>query len=241
MREREGNHKSLAVPAALAAAGAAYFLWARPWHMGWGATEEERKASLPGDSICPNATGEATHAITINASPKEIWPWIVQIGQDRGGFYSYTPLENLIGCEMQNTFRLVSEWQNRTSGDTVWFGTPKHFHGKARMITAIVEPEKALVFATPEDWERLKAGQSGVDGTWALVLNPVGPQTTRLVARSRSSVHPTLWKLAATYAFWEPAHLVMERKMLRTIKRLSESLASGEIEIPEAVSTPTHA
>jgi hypothetical protein len=240
MRERECNHKSLALPV-IAAAGAAYFLLARPWHMRWGATSEELEAVLPGDSICPVATARATHAITINASPNEIWPWIAQIGQDRGGFYSYTSLENTIGCEMTNTFRIVPEWQSRTAGDTVWFGTPKHFQGRARMVAAIVEPERALVFATPADWERMKAGQSGVDGTWALVLAPNGPNSTRLIARGRGAAHPSLRQRAAAYAFWEPAHFIMERKMLLTIKRLAEALANGEVEIPEATPSESRA
>jgi len=222
MFERKRSHGSMVVPAVVAAAGAAYVFGLRPWHLRWGATREEHGASLPGDAICPNAAGQLTHAITINAPPEKVWPWIVQIGQDRGGFYSYTFLENMIGCEMQNAGHIVPEWQNRAVGDTVWFGTPKHFDGQAKMIAAIVERDRALVLATPADWEKLKVGLHGEETTWAFVLRPAGEGKTRLVTRLRRQANPGLWEDATNYGFWEPAHFVMERKMLLTIKRLAE-------------------
>ena len=164
-----------------------------------------------------------THAITINATPEVVWPWILQIGQDRGGFYSYTFLENMVGCEMRNTCHIVPEWQNRAVGDTVWFVTPKHFGGQGRMIAAIVDPQRAMVLATPGDWEKIQSGERGREGTWAFVLTPRGGGKARLIARLRGDAYPALWKRAANYAFWEPAHFVMERKMLLTIKNLAES------------------
>jgi hypothetical protein len=220
---KERNYRSWIVPAAATAAGAAYLLAVRPWHMRWGATPEELASTLPGDALCPGAPGQVTHAITIDAPPKDVWPWILQIGQDRGGFYSYAFLENLIGCEMPNVREIVPEWQHRSVGDTVWFGTPRHFGGKAKMIAAIVEPERSLVFATPPDWDRIQASAPGREGTWALVLTPAGEKGTRLIARGRSAVKPSLWRRAADLAFWEPAHFVMERKMLFTIKWLAEN------------------
>ncbi len=146
----------------------------------------------------------------------------MQIGQDRGGFYSYTILENMVGCEMRNADRIVPEWQTRAVGDTVWFATPKHFDGEARMIAAIVEPQRALVLATPADWERIKAGVRGEETTWGFVLKAFGKRKTRLIARSRRDAHPGLSKSTANYTFWEPAHFLMERKMLLTIKHLAE-------------------
>lgn len=223
MHEKKTFPISVIAPAVIAAAGAAYVIALRPWHLRWGATDEEVVSSLPGDSICPESAGQVTHAITINAPTEKVWPWILQIGQDRGGFYSYAFLENMIGCEMRNTSQIIPEWQNRAVGDTVWFATPKHFDGQAKMIAAIVEPQRSLVFATPMDWERLKAGLHGEDTTWAFVLKPVGEEKTRLLARSRRQAHPGIWKHATNYGFWEPAHFVMERKMLLTIKKLAEN------------------
>ena len=229
MPDRERNYQALITTAVIASAGAAYFLLARPWHMRWGATQDEIDAVLPGDSLCPQTTAQVTHAITIRAAPREVWPWILQFGQDRGGFYSYTFLENLIGCEMRNSEQIVPEWQNRAVGDTVWFGTPKHFRGEARMIAAIVEPERSFVLVNPPDWERIQAGEIGHEGTWAFVLRPEGQESTRLVVRLRAASHPSLWKRAANYAFWEPAHFVMERKMLLTIKRLAEGITAERL------------
>jgi hypothetical protein len=222
MSEKSKSHISAVAPA-VAAAGVAYFLAFRPWHLRWGATDEEIKASLPGDAICPESAGQATHAITINAPPERVWPWILQIGQDRGGFHSYTILENMIGCDMKNAGRIVPEWQNRVVGDTVWFATPKHFRGKAKMIAVIVEPQRAMVLAAPPDWEKLKAGMHGDGTTCAFVLKPSGEGKTRLLARLRRQAHPGIKEQASNYAFWEPAHFVMERKMLLTIKELAEN------------------
>jgi len=86
--------------AALAAAGAgalaAYVLAVRPWHLRWGATDEEVSRPMPGDELVAHPNVLSTHAITINAPVEEVWPWLVQIGQDKGGFYSYSWLENLV-------------------------------------------------------------------------------------------------------------------------------------------------
>ena len=222
MLEKRRISKLAAASAAAGAAGLAYILFARPRHLRWGATDEEIAAPLPGDAICPNTAGQVTHAITIDATPEKVWPWIVQIGQDRGGFYSYAFLENMVGCNMRNTSRIVPEWQARAMGDTVWFATPKHFHSEARMIAAIVEPWRAMVLATPADWERIQRGVPGEETTWGFFLKPAGRGKTRLIARSRRDAHPGLWKNAANYTFWEPAHFIMERKMLLTIKNMAE-------------------
>src|SRR3990172_8193251 len=76
----------------------AYVVAVRPWHTEWGVTHLDRVAKLPGDELSPRAYHAITHAVNIQAPPEAIWPWIVQLGQDRGGFYSYTFLENLAGC-----------------------------------------------------------------------------------------------------------------------------------------------
>jgi hypothetical protein len=81
--------------AVFVAAGLIYHLALRGWCLRWGTTPAEARATLPGDELFPVYTGEATHAITIQAPPQQVWPWLMQIGQDRSGFYSYTFLENL--------------------------------------------------------------------------------------------------------------------------------------------------
>jgi hypothetical protein len=200
-----------------------YLYILRPWHLHWGATHLDRIAVLPGDALSPFASAVVTHAINIDAPAEAVWPWIVQIGQDRGGFYSYTFLENLIGLGMRNTFRIVPEWQQRAIGDTIWFGSPKRFGGRARMIAALVEPMRALVLATPADWELIRAGKEGLDTTWAFALQRKGVNATRLVVRLRLAANVSLWQRIINFLFWEPAHFVMERKMLLTIKKLAEA------------------
>jgi len=71
----------------------------RPWRIKWGATDDEIRRTLPGDELVPQPQWSYTQAITIRASATEVWPWLVQIGQGRGGFYSYEWLENLVGCD----------------------------------------------------------------------------------------------------------------------------------------------
>ena len=201
----------------------AYLYIIRPWHLHWGATHLDRIAVLPGDALSPYASAVVTHAVNIDAPAEAVWRWLVQIGQERGGFYSYTFLENLIGCDMRNTSCIVPEWQQRAIGDTVWFGSPKRFGGRARMIAAIVEPMRSLVLATPADWELIRAGKEGLDTTWALALQRKGVNATRLIARLRSAANISLWQRVVILLFWEPAHFVMERKMLLRIKELAEA------------------
>ena len=97
MRDRECNSHSKIIGASLAGAAAlsAYLFLIRPWHLRWGATDEEIGMPLPGDELVPRPNLEATHAITIEAPMREVWPWLVQIGQDKGGFYSYTVARKL--------------------------------------------------------------------------------------------------------------------------------------------------
>jgi hypothetical protein len=207
----------------LAALLFSYLYIIRPWHLHWGATHLDRIAMLPGDALSPYASAVVTHAVNIDAPAEAVWRWLVQIGQDRAGFYSYSFLENLVGCDMRNTFRIVPEWQRRAIGDTVWFGSPKRFGGRACMIAALVEPTRALVLATPAGWELIRTGKDGLDTTWAFALQRKGVNTTRLIARLRSAANVTLWQRVINFFFWEPAHFVMERKMLLTIKKLAEA------------------
>src|SRR4051812_23088582 len=88
--------RAVIAAAAGVAAAAVYALLVRPWHLRWGATDEEAGEPLPGDDLRSDANVVATHAITIDAPAADVWPWLVQIGRGRGGFYSYTWLENLV-------------------------------------------------------------------------------------------------------------------------------------------------
>src|SRR6266487_1255396 len=101
---------------ALGGAVAAYILLARPRQLRWGATNQECDASLVGDELISNADLTATRAITIRVSADQVWPWIAQLGQGRGGFYSYDFLENLVGCDIHSADRIVPDGRTSRSG-----------------------------------------------------------------------------------------------------------------------------
>jgi hypothetical protein len=205
------------VGAGLAIAGggalAAYVLGIRPWHLRWGATEEELSMALPGDELTPNPKLKATHAITINAPAADVWPWLMQMGQNRGGFYSYTWLENLVGCKMRNADEIVPEWQELKVGDNVWL------HPKAPPAqVASIDPGHAIV----------------LKGWGAFVLQPMDEKRTRLIIRSQGDYEPNLGNPVLNFLLWrvvfEPAHFIMERKMLLGIRERAEKLARERAE-----------
>lgn len=217
------NGRLVVVTAGLLLAGA-YHVAIRPWHRRWGASEDEARGPLPGDDLLPDATDQVTHAIEIDASARAIWPWLVQIGQGRGGFYSYDVLERAVGADIHNVDRIVPEHQDLEEGDVVRLA-PKDYpvsSPESAPEVARLDPDRALVLKPP--------GESPA-WTWAFVLEPIDADTTRLIARtrsvpSRSSIGPPAAfprvSRAIDYLFWEPAHFVMERKMLHGIKRRAE-------------------
>lgn len=181
----------------------AYALLVRPWILRWGATREELRSALPGDSIVPRPTHHDAHAITVRVPVSELWPWVAQIGQGRGGLYSYEWLENLAGCRIRNVDRIVPELQDIKPGDKV------RLHPKApALVASIVLPPHTLVLGDK-------------NGTWSFNLRPVDASTTRLVVRSHWYwPGPVGW--FGQHAVLEPAHFIMERKMLKSIKSLAE-------------------
>src|SRR5919109_1689449 len=138
-----------------------------PWLMNWGSTPEEQAMVLPGDTA-PPAT-YFTRAITINAPPSAVWPWLLAIGQDRAGFLSYDYLENLTGADIHNADVLRPEWQQRALGDRVPMASPgmRALGGDATSTTIrLLEPERAIA-----------------DTPGRFVLLPVGVSSTRLLLR----------------------------------------------------------
>lgn len=202
-----------------------YFL--RRWYNRWGATEAEVKKPLPGDELVPDPQMGYTRLVTINAAPQKIWPWLVQIGQGRGGLYSYAGLENLAGCQIRNTDRILPEHQNPQPGELIRLGPP----GYPCFAIAAVEPPNALILwgadpkteKTPEPGVRPAKGYS--NATWQFILEPVKLGKTRLIARQRLAYSREMhwvWRIT------EPIGFVMERKMLLTIKKLAEKQAKAE-------------
>jgi hypothetical protein len=202
-----------------AAALAGYALLIRPWHLGWGTSEAELEEPLPGDEMVPFPKHTATHAITINAAVTDVWPWLVQIGQNRGGFYSYTLLENMVGCHMHNADRIVPEWQSLRVGDVVWL------HPKAPPLPVVIlEPYRAIVLGSPESREANGANATAF-GTWGFFLKEIDEKTTRLLIRNRWDRKAGLLNWIGNYVLLEPAHFIMEREMLLGIKHRAEQQA----------------
>lgn len=142
----KSRHIGNAVWTGAAASGMAAMLYRfaiRPWHQRWGATDGEVRSLLPGDDLIPAPKGETTRAVAIEAPPSEVGPWLIQIGQQRGGFYSYTWLENLVGCQIRNADCIVPEWQQVALGDLVYL------HPQAPpLFVNQIEPQRALVLSS---------------------------------------------------------------------------------------------
>jgi hypothetical protein len=161
---------------AIAGAAAAYIRFARPRQLRWGTTDPESDRPLPGDDLIANADLTATRAITVGTSAEQVWPWIAQLGQGRGGFYSYDALENLVGCDIHSADRIVPEWQAITVGGQV------KLHPEVGLDVAVVEPGRALVL---RGGVPMGAAPPPYDCTWAFVLREQPEGTTRLLVRER--------------------------------------------------------
>jgi hypothetical protein len=195
----------------IAAVWAAYRFVIRPWHLTWGAAPDEISAVQPGDEYVSNpASAVRTRAITIHATPAQIWPWLVQIGAGKGGYYSYTTIEKLINCSMINADSIHPEWQDLQPGDLVRM-CPKE-PGPPPFHVVAIQPERALILGQPPLTDADRATGHAWMSTWAFILDPVDANTTRLIVRSRDAV----------YASWmgiiEPGVFMMESGMLRGIQ-----------------------
>ena len=208
---------------ALAAVSGLAVLWAvRRWALTWGTTAAERAGVWPGDELSPRATEIATRAVTIAAPADAVWSWIVQLGQDRAGFYSYTWLENLFRCVMPRVEQIVPEWQERTLGDNVWMARPDRYDGNARQRVVRIDPGRVLSLAAPSDWGRIIRRETSEGGTWTFILVPIDPATTRLVVRSRGPESPPLLERLFWMGVFQPAHFIMERRMMLRLRALAE-------------------
>jgi hypothetical protein len=176
----------------------------------WGATDEEIAALQPGDDLIGDANVTATRAITIRRSPDVVWPWIAQLGQGRGGFYSYDFLENLVGCDIHSADRVVPEWQRISVGDEVRLAPT------SGLKVAIFEPGRALVLQGSLPIARTPP----FDSTWAFVLCEQPDGTTRLLSRERYGYRR--WWAPLVVEPTQALSFVMSRKMLLGIRDRAE-------------------
>jgi len=188
----------------------------RPWYVRWGATDAEVKAALPGDEQWPEPLWQETRALTIAQPPSEVWPWIAQLGQDKGGFYSYELLENLVGARMRNADRLVGAPDPRP-GDKVWMAPPDAFGGMGFGVVERAEAARVLVLVSHD------GPDPAPSGIWSFVLEPEGDGTRLLVRGRAGRAGQATWlgRVARLVGF-EPVHFVMERRMLLGIAERAE-------------------
>ncbi len=200
-------------------------LMARPWYLSWGSTEAEQNVGLPGDELVPNAGEQSTRAITIDAPPERIWPWLAQTGQDRGGFHSYELLEDLVGGRMENLDYLDPALQRWEVGDRLWMYPPERASGAGHATLGALEPGRSLAFHTRQIGTSLTEPP---DGSWAFVIEPIDGDTSRLLVRGRGrgELSPVAWVI--TRLVFEPAHFAMERKMMETLEARGEGRPVAE-------------
>ena len=189
---------------------ALYRMRLRPWMYTWGADDDEVTAVLSGDELVSSHTMRTTRALTIDAPIAAVWPWLAQIGEDRGGFYSYSLLERAVGAHIQNANTVHPEWQDVHVGDTVWLA--RRYGDAARQVVDAVAPGSHLVLMSPGDFERVQQGMRA-SGAWGFYLRRKDGWT-RLIARGSGG--------AVGHVTFDVPHLVMEQKMMRGIAKRAQ-------------------
>jgi hypothetical protein len=197
------------------AATAALFLAAhalRHWYIRLAARDDDRNAALPGDGIVPRPETAYTMAITIRAGASTIWPWLLQMGQGRGGFYTHEWIENVLGANIHNADRIVAAWQHLDVGDRVRLTPDPYLNQPGQVMTvAEIQVERTLVFS--------QTLPNGSTASWAFLLVPQDDGTTRVIMRRRGG-QPTLFDRVMS-----PGYVFMDRGMLRGLRERVEAIA----------------
>jgi hypothetical protein len=206
------------IAASGAAAGTAFVTVYRPWHMRWGATDEEVAAAMPGDELLPVAEFHPTRAITIAARPEQIWPWIVQIGFNRAGFYAYDLLDNLAKPSAEC---IIPELQDPKIGD--WIPMSPTVNDVTAFRVKAFEPNRWMLWSKP-------------DSTWCWYLRPMDDERTRLVCRIKAKYEWGKPTVLLSLFLLELGDFLMNRRELLGIKRRAEAMAIAPI--VQALTTP---
>ena len=200
--------RAVAIGAGLAAGlvPVTYLAFLRHWCLTWGARPDEVASKLPGDELLPAAGLVTTRAVTVDAPPEAIWPWLVQMGSGRGGAYTYDWIENLFGLDMHSADTILPQYQDIKVGDEFPLGP-----GRAVMRVEVLDPPRAFAIRiADQNW------------AWIFALVPEG-SSTRLISRNRIATGALAPATRLLYTlFMEPGSLVMERKMLLGLKQRAE-------------------
>jgi hypothetical protein len=204
----------------LLGAGVLGALAARPALRNWGATVDDRTRILPGDGLVPDERGISTMAIGIPAPAAAVWPWLAQMGTDRGGWYSFDHLDNgghPSARELDPRWTHIQEGDRMTTvPDRSWFDVVH------------VEPDRSLVLRASLDLlgrpydPRAGRPRGFVDARWEFFLDAKDEGTTRLIVRSGAAGGPRPLTDIIDYVFWHPAHVAMQVRQLRQLRRRAE-------------------
>ncbi len=203
--------------------GAAIFVWnliATPFigqqRRRWGTVGTETSDPLPGDDLVPDPKWSYTLGVTVDAPPEALWPWIAQIGQGRGGFYTYQTLENMVGCRITNTTEILPDHQHPAVGEGIYL-----HHDAPPLRIEIVDPPTALVlFGSPAE---IGGEDTWGVSTWQFVVKPDSDGGSRLLTRGHYDYAPNRMSRLVFGRFpMEVITYVMSRRMMLEIKRLAE-------------------
>lgn len=202
---------AIATAAALFGLAVAYPTVIAPWQRHLGATPEEIARSMPGDGLVAHPLEVTTRAVTVNTGPEHVWPWLVQMGNNRGGLYSYDWIDLLIGAlERRSVDQVLPEFQNPQVGDTLPYARGSDF------IIRSIERERSLVF-------QLQLDDVDVVQSWGLY--PIDASHTRLVLRVQAAM-PVSFKMLPVLMLLDPSEGFMVHRQLLGIKQRAESLAT---------------
>jgi len=200
-------------------------LFLKPWRDRWGLSKAEAECLLPGDDIIKKPKSQFTHAIEIDAPAEYVWPWIAQIGQGRGGFYSYVALENLTGLNIINSDEVLPQFQNPKLGDLIPFGPKDAYplvvcepgyamaidHGRDLDTNTYIDPAVSY----PKNYFHL---------TWLWLVEPIDEHKSRFISRNRVTYTALLKHNLIFGLLMEPIIFAMDRKMCYGIKKRAEQL-----------------
>jgi proline iminopeptidase len=214
--------------AGAALAVATYDRVLRPRLMTWGSTREERETSYPGDDVMPEGRRSSVMATTIDAPPEDVWPWLIQMGADRAGFYSWDRLDN---GGRPSAESIHPEWQDLQEGGRI-VSVPG---GGAWFDVALLRPERDLVlraaFTLPKPRNFDPDGplpRAYSDSTWAFHLRPTVSRGTRLVVTDISRGRPAALVELVNRVFWHPAHWVMQLRQFAQLRRRAVRLRAEQ-------------
>ena len=209
--------------------GLGYFVMLRPWYQNWGSQGFEKEMTLPGDEIIHSPKAVINRAIHIHAAPEKVWPWLVQIGYGRAGWYSYDQLEAAVGAgdflDGHSSARIIPELQDLKVGDFIpaapepalKFEVMQLQKNETMVLHAFIHPLTGKNITREEAAKGLWLRQ-----TWCFYLAETHNRETHLIARSRVDYGPMVFMNPINWFLIEPAHFIMEQKMLKGLKLRAE-------------------